>query len=194
MNETQTECLSLIHAETDSPVNEHTMQIGWAFNGIAEIHLPLPKKVLLVDVSNAWLLKTSEIKGKYTAERMTRIHHLVGCQMKVSSSCSINRERSRYCQTLLSACAIWHCCCNQDRITICKASPANRLSYDFNSRGYNAFQGEAYEIIVIDIYLELPWRQCFDSSDSFNPHNNRRWEIIHGSLIAQMRTENTEVK
>lgn len=26
MNETQTECLSLIHAETDSPVNEHTVQ------------------------------------------------------------------------------------------------------------------------------------------------------------------------
>lgn len=44
MNETQTERLSLIPAETDSPVNKHTVQIGWALDRIAEIHLPLYKK------------------------------------------------------------------------------------------------------------------------------------------------------
>lgn len=49
-----------------------------------------------------------EIRGKSMAEMMARIHDLVGCQVKVSSSCSINSQNFRRCQTLLSACAIWH--------------------------------------------------------------------------------------
>lgn len=59
---------------------------------------------------NAHNTENREIRGKNVAEVMVRIHVLVGCQLKASSSCSISSPNFRHCQTLLSACAIWHSC------------------------------------------------------------------------------------
>ena len=116
---------------------------------------------------------------------MVRIHILVGCQLKVSSSCSISSPNFRHCQTLLSACAIWHSC-YQVRNIIAKLVHPILCPEGSTIEDAAPFKRETH-YMQLQYLLTLTEHQeyarqlskCFDQSGSFHPHNSLMGQMCY---------------